>query len=91
MGMINEAVRLVEEGVADAATVDRICRECFGYKMGPLETADLIGLDTIEQTLAVLAEAISAERYAASPALRARVAQGKLGRKSGAGFYPHAG
>jgi len=91
MGMINEAVRLVEEGVAGPQTIDRVCRECFGHKMGPLETADLIGLDTIAQTLAILETQVSAERYKPCAPLSERVAEGRLGRKSGEGFCPCGG
>ncbi|MFH1144028.1 MAG: 3-hydroxyacyl-CoA dehydrogenase family protein [Candidatus Eisenbacteria bacterium] len=89
MGMINEAARLVEEGVAAPEDIDRICRECFGHRMGPLETADLIGLDTIRRTLEVLQRYVSGERYATSPGLSAAVDRGDLGRKSGRGFHDY--
>ena len=87
MGFINEASRLVADGIAEPEQVDRICRECFGHPMGPLETADLIGLDTITQTLAVLEEHFPGDRYHPSAPLIERVRAGNLGRKSGSGFH----
>jgi len=89
MGMVNEAARLVAEGVATPREIDRICRECFGHRMGPLETADLIGLDTIRRTLDVLRKHFPGDRYATSSALAAAEARGDLGRKSGRGFHDY--
>jgi 3-hydroxybutyryl-CoA dehydrogenase len=86
---VNEAARVVEEGTADAATVDRVFRECMGHAMGPLETADLIGLDTVLRSLEVLARHVDAHRFAPAALLVRLVAEGRLGRKSGRGFYPH--
>jgi 3-hydroxybutyryl-CoA dehydrogenase len=87
MGFINEAARLVADGIAEPEQIDRICRECFGHPMGPLETADLIGLDTIVQTLAVLEQHFPGDRYRPAGPLTERVRAGSLGRKSGAGFH----
>lgn len=84
---INEAVRIVEEGVAGADDVDRLFRECFGHSMGPLETGDLIGLDTILATLDVLRDLTQDPKFEASALLRSMVRDGSLGRKSGKGFH----
>jgi 3-hydroxybutyryl-CoA dehydrogenase len=84
---INEAVFLVHEGVATAADVDRLFKECFGHKMGPLETADLIGLDTVLLSIDALEEAFGDAKYRACPLLRSMVDAGLRGRKSGRGFH----
>lgn len=84
---INEASRVVGEDVASAEDVDRIFRECLGHSMGPLETADLIGLDTVVRSLDVLHTHLGDHRFDASPTLAELVAAGKLGRKTGAGFF----
>lgn len=84
---VNEAIFTVQDGTADAADVDRIFRDCFGHKMGPLETADLIGLDTILNSLEVLHEEFRDGKFRPSPLLRRMVAAGLLGRKSGEGFF----
>lgn len=89
MLMVNEAIFLVHEGVADAATVDRLFRECIGHPMGPLETTDLIGLDTVLLSLEVLHEQFDDPKYRPCPLLRRLVDAGLLGRKSGRGFYPY--
>ena len=86
---INEAVGVVDDGVAPAASVDRIFRECFGHAMGPLETADLIGLDTILDTLEVLLHFTREEKFRPSDLLRRMVADGQRGRKTGRGFYDY--
>lgn len=86
---INEAIFTVHDGVAEAADVDRLFKECFGHKMGPLETGDLIGLDTILQSLEVLYEEFSDSKYRPCPLLRRMVAAGLLGRKSGQGFFKY--
>jgi 3-hydroxybutyryl-CoA dehydrogenase len=86
---INEAIFLVYERVASSAEVDRIFKECFGHKMGPLETADLIGLDTILLSLEVLYESFSDSKYRPCPLLKQLVDAGLHGRKSGAGFYSY--
>jgi 3-hydroxybutyryl-CoA dehydrogenase len=84
---VNEAIFTVQDGTAEAADVDRIFRECFGHKMGPLETADLIGLDTILNSLEVLCDEFRDGKFRPSPLLQRMVAAGLLGRKSGEGFY----
>lgn len=86
---VNEAVYLVHEGVAEAAQVDEIFRKCFGHKMGPLETADLIGLDTILYSVEVLWESFNDSKYRPCPLLKKMVDAGLLGRKSGQGFYTY--
>ncbi|MER6914838.1 3-hydroxyacyl-CoA dehydrogenase family protein [Streptomyces sp. NPDC000594] len=86
---VNEAVYLVHEGVATAEEVDRIFKSCFGHKMGPLETADLIGLDTILQSVEGLYTAFSDSKYRPCPLLVRMVDAGLLGRKSGEGFFSY--
>ncbi|WP_327364776.1 3-hydroxyacyl-CoA dehydrogenase family protein [Streptomyces sp. NBC_01296] len=86
---INEAVFLVQDGVAPAADVDRIFKTCFDHKMGPLETADLIGLDTILKSVEVLYESFNDDKYRPAPLLKKMVAAGLLGRKSGQGFHTY--
>ncbi len=87
---INEAIFLVQDGVASVEDVDRLFRQCFGHKMGPLETADLIGLDTILASIEVLRESFGDDKYRPCPLLQEMVESGRLGRKSGQGFYPHS-
>jgi 3-hydroxybutyryl-CoA dehydrogenase len=89
MLMVNEAINLVHEGVAATEDVDAIFKQCFGHKMGPLETGDLIGLDTILYTLEVLLESFNDPKFIPSPLLEKMVAQGFYGRKSGQGFYEY--
>jgi 3-hydroxybutyryl-CoA dehydrogenase len=86
---INEAICLIQEQVAQVEDVDAIFKTCFGHKMGPLETADLIGLDTILYSLEVLCENLSETKYKPCSLLRKMVDAGLLGRKSGQGFYTH--
>jgi 3-hydroxybutyryl-CoA dehydrogenase len=86
---INEAVFLVQESVAAAADVDTIFKECFGHTMGPLETADLIGLDTILLSLEVLYEQFNDSKFRPCPLLRKMVSAGLHGRKSCQGFYTY--
>jgi 3-hydroxybutyryl-CoA dehydrogenase len=88
---VNEAIRLVEEGVAEPLVVDQVFKQCIGHKMGPLETADLIGLDTVLLTLDVLFENFNDHKFEPSPLLVRMVADGLLGQKSGQGFYSYAG
>jgi len=84
---INEAISVVQDQVAEAKDVDRIFRACFDHKMGPLETADLIGLDTILLSLEVLWDSYQDSKYRPALLLRKMVDAGLLGRKSGEGFY----
>jgi len=89
---MNEAAFVLQDGVATAEQIDSIFRKCFGHKMGPLETADLIGLDTVVRSLDVLYESFHDPKYRCCPMLRKLVHAGHLGRKSGMGFhaYPSA-
>jgi 3-hydroxybutyryl-CoA dehydrogenase len=84
---VNEAVWLLQDQVAEAAQIDTIFKECFGHKMGPLETADLIGLDTILYSVEVLYESFNDSKYRPCPLLKQMVDAGLHGRKSGRGFY----
>jgi 3-hydroxybutyryl-CoA dehydrogenase len=86
---VNEAVCLLEEGVATAAEIDRLFVRCFGHRMGPLATADLIGLDTVLYSLNVLLENFNDPKYRPSILLRRYVDAGMLGRKSGRGFFSY--
>ena len=86
---INEAIFLLQEQVATARDVDEIFKSCFGHKMGPLETADLIGLDTILYSVEVLYESFNDSKYRPCPLLKKMVDAGLLGRKSGRGFYEY--
>jgi 3-hydroxybutyryl-CoA dehydrogenase len=89
MAVVNAAARLAEEGVASHADIDDVFRSCFGHPMGPLETADLIGVDTIVRSLRVLHEFTGEAQYEPRPSLLRLVESGRLGRKSGEGFYPY--
>ena len=86
---MNEAAYTVQDGIATPADVDAIFRSCFGHKMGPLETADLIGIDTVVDSLDVLHEMFQDSKYAVCPLMREMVEAGHLGRKSGQGFYTY--
>jgi 3-hydroxyacyl-CoA dehydrogenase len=90
MLMVNQAAAVVHEGTAAAAAVDEIFEQCAGHAMGPLRTADLIGLDTIVDSLLVLREHTGSPAYEPSPLLLALVRDGRLGRKSGRGFHEYA-
>lgn len=87
--MINEAAFAVMEGVATAESVDAIMKLGMNHPMGPLELADLIGLDTCVNILEVLHNGFGDSKYRACPLLRKMVAAGWLGRKSGRGFYSY--
>lgn len=87
MLVVNEASALVQEGVATAEEVDRIFKTCLGHPMGPLETADMIGLDTVVRSLEVLHQRLDQDRFLPNPNLVDKVAQGHLGRKTGQGFF----
>lgn len=86
---VNEAIFLLQDQVASAEEVDRIFKTCFGHKMGPLETADLIGLDTILFSIEVLYESFNDSKYRPCPLLKKMVDAGLYGRKSGKGFYSY--
>jgi 3-hydroxybutyryl-CoA dehydrogenase len=86
---VNEAIFILQDQVASAEQVDRIFKTCFGHKMGPLETADLIGLDTILFSIEVLYESFNDSKYRPCPLLKKMVDAGLYGRKSGQGFYTY--
>ncbi len=88
---INEAIYLLQEQVATAEQVDEIFKQCFAHKMGPLETADLIGLDTILYSVEALHESFNDSKYRPCTLLKKMVDAGMLGRKSGQGFYNYTG
>ncbi|MEU7617980.1 3-hydroxyacyl-CoA dehydrogenase family protein [Micromonospora rifamycinica] len=83
----NEAARLVQEEGVEPTVVDQVFKRCFGHTMGPLETADLIGLDTVVLTLRHLRESTHEDRYEPCGLLQQKVADGEVGRKAGRGFY----
>lgn len=87
MLMVNEAMFLVHEGVAGVQEVDRLFKTCFGHKMGPLETADLIGLDTVKLSLDILYDEFNDPKYRPCPLLKRLVYAGQTGRKAGQGFH----
>ena len=87
MPYINEAVWALHDGVAEAEAIDTIAKLGFNHPMGPLALADLIGLDTCVAIMDVLRTGLDDERYAPCPLLHQLVIAGKLGRKSGEGFY----
>jgi 3-hydroxybutyryl-CoA dehydrogenase len=89
MPMINEAALAVMEGVATPEAVDAVMKLGMNHPMGPLELADLIGLDVCVDIMDVLHRGLGDAKYAACPLLRQHVAAGRLGRKSGQGFYKY--
>ena len=89
MPFVNEAVWALQDGVAEADAIDTIAKLGFAHPMGPLALADLIGLDTCVAIMEVLQEGLGDDRYAPAPLLRDHVAAGRLGRKSGEGFFQY--
>lgn len=89
MPFLNEAVRALEQGVAESEAIDTIARLGFAHPLGPLALADLIGLDTCVAIMEVLEEGFDDPRYAPAALLREHVAAGRLGRKAGRGFYEY--
>jgi 3-hydroxybutyryl-CoA dehydrogenase len=90
MPFVNEAAYALMEGVAEAEAIDTIARLGFAHPMGPLALADLIGLDTCVAIMEVLHRGLGDPKYAPCPLLRQYVQAGRLGRKSGRGFYDYA-
>jgi 3-hydroxybutyryl-CoA dehydrogenase len=90
MPFINEAAYALLEGVAEAEAIDTIAKLGFAHPLGPLALADLIGLDTCVAIMEVLHEGLGDPKYAPCPLLRQYVQAGRLGRKSGRGFYEYA-
>ncbi|MCP4156715.1 MAG: 3-hydroxyacyl-CoA dehydrogenase family protein [bacterium] len=86
---MNEAAFLIQDGVAGPKEVDTIFTQGFGHKMGPLATADLIGLDTVVKSLDVLYESYQDSKFRVCPLLRKMVDAGLLGKKSGKGFFEY--
>jgi 3-hydroxybutyryl-CoA dehydrogenase len=89
MPFINEAAYALLEGVAEPEAIDTIAKLGFAHPMGPLALADLIGLDTCVAIMEVLHEGFGDPKYAPCPLLRQYVQAGRLGRKSGRGFYEY--
>jgi 3-hydroxybutyryl-CoA dehydrogenase len=87
MPYINEAVWALHDGVAEPEAIDTIAKLGFNHPMGPLALADLIGLDTCVAIMEVLRDGLGDQRYEPCPLLRELVDAGKLGRKSGVGFF----
>ncbi len=91
MPLINEAAYCVMEGVADAQAVDAVMKMGMNHPIGPLELADLIGLDVCLDVMEVLHTGFADSKYRPCPLLRKMVSAGWLGRKSGRGFYTYPG
>jgi len=89
MPFINEAVWALHDGVAEAEAIDTIAKLGFAHPMGPLALADLIGLDTCVAIMEVLREGLGDDRYGPCPLLTAYVEEGRLGRKTGRGFFEY--
>ena len=90
MPFVNEAAYALMEGVAEPEAIDTIAKLGFAHPMGPLALADLIGLDTCVSIMEVLHQGLGDPKYAPCPLLRQYVAAGRLGRKTGQGFYSYA-
>jgi 3-hydroxybutyryl-CoA dehydrogenase len=89
MPMINEAIYCVQDGIATAEGVDQVMKLGMNHPIGPLALADLIGLDVCLAIMQVLQEGLDRHKYRPAPLLEQMVAAGKLGRKSGQGFYAY--
>lgn len=87
--MINEAILTLQEGVAEPEAIDGIMKLGMNHPIGPLALADLIGLDTVLHIMGVLHDGLGDEKYAPAPLLVEMVESGRLGRKSGHGFYEY--
>jgi len=87
--MINEAILALQEGVAEPEAIDGIMKLGMNHPIGPLALADLIGLDTVLHIMNVLFDGLGNDKYLPAPLLVEMVDQGRLGRKSGSGFYEY--
>jgi 3-hydroxybutyryl-CoA dehydrogenase len=88
--MINEAIFALSEGISDAEGIDACAKLGLNHPMGPLALGDLIGLDTVLSILEVMFQETGDPKYRPCPLLRRMVAAGRLGRKSGRGFYEYS-
>ena len=89
MPMINEAIYAFSEGISDAATIDQIMKLGMAHPMGPLQLADYIGLDVCKNIMTIMEEGFKNSKYAPCPLLVDMVEAGKLGIKTGEGFYKY--
>ncbi|HBT93866.1 MAG TPA: 3-hydroxybutyryl-CoA dehydrogenase, partial [Chitinophagaceae bacterium] len=89
MPMINEAIIALSEGVSDAGTIDQIMKLGMAHPMGPLQLADYIGLDVCKNILEIMEAGFNNSKYAPAGLLVQKVAEGKLGVKTGEGFYKY--
>ena len=89
MPMINEAILALEEGISDAATIDQIMKLGMAHPMGPLQLADYIGLDVCKNILEIMEDGFQNSKYKPASLLSKMVSEGKLGVKSGVGFYEY--
>jgi 3-hydroxybutyryl-CoA dehydrogenase len=89
MPMINEAIYAFSEGISDAATIDQIMKLGMAHPMGPLQLADYIGLDVCKNIMTIMEEGFKNSKYAPCPLLVDMVEVGKLGIKTGEGFYKY--
>lgn len=87
--LIGEAMRLIQAGVADKESIDTVMKAGMNHPMGPIELADFIGLDVCLEIMRTISDGLNDERYAPPAVLESLVKEGKLGRKSGEGFYKY--